>query len=573
MLTIGAPLGLLGLLAVPAILGIHLLRRRFPSRPVTALFLYGPPELALATGRKPEPLRWRASLWCELAAALVATWLLADVHWAGTTSARHLIVVLDDRLRIAARLSPEENGTDSPAERLRQDLRRRMSALGPGDRVSLIASGEPPRLLAGPAAEPARALLALAAWRPAAPWHEPGEALALGADLAAKGGEIWFASDRVPDDVPATVGLIARGEARPTRVLAEVDWRRDGDGDRLVIRQVGTAPRRGILIADHLRVLPPGEDLALIPLPPELAKLGVVTVALTGPDPLPAQATVLRPDARPVRVAAAMPAKAGIERILAALPQVLTGGAAPHLVLGGPSAPGAWSLQVEPGPAPAVLGPFLTRRGHPIVADLDATGCLWSGGAPLTSLPATATVLLAGGDTVLLSEARRGPDHLLTIHADLAKGSLASHPFWPTLIAATVEARRAALPGIARPNRRLGESFAAIMPPGTVELIAPDGAQVALPTDADGAVVIPGAALAGEHLLRVDGKPVAKFQAEALDPRMGDLAAATSADRPAADRQAMVQRRRHPGETLGPLVLIALLTVAAVVFFRRENGR
>ena len=573
MLTLGAPLGLLGLLAVPAILGIHLLRRRFPSRSVTALFLYGPPELALATGRKPEPLRWRASLWCELAAALIATWLLADVHWAGTTSARHLIVILDDRLRISAQLSPQEAPEDSPAKRLRQELQRRFAALGPGDRISLIASGEPPRLLAGPAAEPDRALKALATWTPAAPWHEPGEALALGADLAAKGGEVWFASDRVPDDVPDTVGLIARGEPRKTRVLAEVDWRRDATGDRLAIRQVGQAPRRGILIGDHLRVIPPTEDLALIPLPPEVAKRGVLQIALTGTDPLPASATVLRPEARPVRIAAQMPEKTGLERILAALPDVLPGGAAPHLVLGGPAAPGAWSLQLESGSAAAVLGPFLTRRGHPIVADLDATGCLWSGGATLTSLPTTATVLLAGGDTVLLSEIRRGPDRLVTVHAELTKGTLASHPLWPALIAATVEARRATLPGIARPNRRLGESFAAFMPPGQVELIAPDGATVALPTDADGGVVIPGATLPGEHVMRVDGKPFANFRAEALDPRMGDLAPASAADRPAADRQATVQRRRHPGETVGPLVLIAGLLVAAVMCFRRENGR
>ena len=34
------PLGLLALLAIPAIVAIHLFRRRFPVRPVAGLFLW-----------------------------------------------------------------------------------------------------------------------------------------------------------------------------------------------------------------------------------------------------------------------------------------------------------------------------------------------------------------------------------------------------------------------------------------------------------------------------------------------------------------------------------------------------
>jgi hypothetical protein len=38
--TFAAPLGLLALLAIPAIVAIHLFRRRFPVRPVAGLFLW-----------------------------------------------------------------------------------------------------------------------------------------------------------------------------------------------------------------------------------------------------------------------------------------------------------------------------------------------------------------------------------------------------------------------------------------------------------------------------------------------------------------------------------------------------
>ena len=39
-MTFAAPLGLLALLAIPAIVAIHLFRRRFPVRPVAGLFLW-----------------------------------------------------------------------------------------------------------------------------------------------------------------------------------------------------------------------------------------------------------------------------------------------------------------------------------------------------------------------------------------------------------------------------------------------------------------------------------------------------------------------------------------------------
>ena len=67
------PLGLLALLAVPAVVALHLYRRRFEPRPVSALFLWGADDRAPVAGRKREPLRTSVSFWCELlAVALLA---------------------------------------------------------------------------------------------------------------------------------------------------------------------------------------------------------------------------------------------------------------------------------------------------------------------------------------------------------------------------------------------------------------------------------------------------------------------------------------------------------------------
>src|SRR3954468_7710786 len=99
---IGAPWGLLGLLAIPVILAIHLFRRRFRPRAVSALFLYAPQARTPTAGRRRTRLMRRASLLAELAAVLAATWYLADPHLDDRRDARHVVAVLDARARLRA---------------------------------------------------------------------------------------------------------------------------------------------------------------------------------------------------------------------------------------------------------------------------------------------------------------------------------------------------------------------------------------------------------------------------------------------------------------------------------------
>ena len=72
-----APLGLLALLAVPAIVGIHLFRRRFPRRPVAGLFLWQSVQRMPETGGRVARLPITASLILECLAALMLALLLA----------------------------------------------------------------------------------------------------------------------------------------------------------------------------------------------------------------------------------------------------------------------------------------------------------------------------------------------------------------------------------------------------------------------------------------------------------------------------------------------------------------
>src|SRR5262252_10691585 len=96
------PLGLLALAAVPAVVALHLFRRRFAERPVSALFLWQAVDHASVAGRRLEPLHRNPSFWLELLAAALLGLACAAPRLPWTQPARHLVVVVDGSLSMAA---------------------------------------------------------------------------------------------------------------------------------------------------------------------------------------------------------------------------------------------------------------------------------------------------------------------------------------------------------------------------------------------------------------------------------------------------------------------------------------
>jgi hypothetical protein len=565
---IGEPWGLLALAGVPAIIALHLWRTRHAPLPVSGLFLWPAERRVLASGRTRAPLVLRPSFWCEVLAVLAATWWLADIHLTPRTAARHLVIVLDDRWRLQAVV-----GGDSAAARLRTALDQRLAALAAGDRATLIATGTPPRLLAGPAAEPAAARTALAAWRPQAGWHDADAALTLAAGLGGAGAEVVLASDRIPPLLPDGVGAIATGRTAPTSGLAEARWWREG-GERIVavvhgdqtrvpqlslagVTVAGTSPQPGLHVFDRL---------------PPLAEGATAELSLPGEDPLPLDDRVelVRPPPRTVRLRTALDGALGASvraAATAAGAQPATGEA--DIVVGADGSPGCWSLRIVAGDGEPTLGPFTGRRDHPLMADLDFHGVLWSGGAAEV---AGAPLLLAGG-RLLLADHQRGADHDLVLHVDAAKSNLVRHTAWPALFANLVAWRAAQLTGVADPNPRAGAQLSARVPARAerVELVDPDGLARVLRPAADGALVVPGLPRPGRWHLRWDGADAA-VNVLPLDPRQGDLAAATTGERAAVIAgQAAVERLRSPLASLLPLLVAALAALAAWASFAREE--
>ena len=142
------PLGLLALLAIPAIVAIHLFRRRFPVRPVAGLFLWQIVRQTPEGGGKIARLPITTSLILECLAALALALILAGARAvvgrrqpASRRAARRLRV--DGRGQRARRERARPGGA-ARARRDRSSWRRA--------RVTLVRSGDRPSVLAGPAA-------------------------------------------------------------------------------------------------------------------------------------------------------------------------------------------------------------------------------------------------------------------------------------------------------------------------------------------------------------------------------------------------------------------------------------
>ena len=101
-MTFVTPLGLLALLAIPAIVAIHLFRRRFTPRPVAGLFLWRTVQQTPVEGRRIDRLPITPSLILECLAALALALILAGARVSTDDIDQHLVVLLDDSASMSA---------------------------------------------------------------------------------------------------------------------------------------------------------------------------------------------------------------------------------------------------------------------------------------------------------------------------------------------------------------------------------------------------------------------------------------------------------------------------------------
>src|SRR5580704_5085997 len=225
-MTFANPWGLLGLLALPAIVILHLYYRRFPPLLVGGLHLWGVQAQVRQAGRRRERLPITASLLLELLAAVVLSLVLAQPHLAQTRQVEHLIVVLDNSASMQGRPPQQKSFRDAAVE----EITSRFQRLPAGSVATLVVTGRRPELLAGPAVPLTKASSALDGWHPGAVAHDFEPAWDLAAQLAQDNGRILFVTNHLPPQqapTPKAMEIVSVGRPLENTAITAARWNFD----------------------------------------------------------------------------------------------------------------------------------------------------------------------------------------------------------------------------------------------------------------------------------------------------------------------------------------------------------
>ena len=584
------PLGLLALLAVPAIVAIHLFRRRFPVRPVAGLFLWRLVRQTPEGGGRIARLPLTASLLLECLAALALALILGGARLSPSGVSRHLVVLLDDSASMAAVTAQGVSARDRAVQRVLDEVAR----LGSGARVTLILSGERPAVLLGPAALAIAARSALAAWTPASAHHSLALGVRLARELAADTGRVLIVSDLAPDargDAAVDRALwVAVGERLANVGITAAERTISPEAGRgavsLTLGNYGDSPlRRRITITAADKPVqtrdvdvPAGISSLTLPLPPGLP---AVRVDLAG-DPLSRDNTVVLAEPRPriVGIANRLGDGRGRDALAKALAAVsgVTAAEAAHLAfvdaadLDKAGSPGAWRAGFggppagwrAAGEANDFIGPFVLEKRHPLLLGMTLGGVVWPGAVPLAA--GAVHPLVSAGDRILAGVpplAASRPDPAFLFNIDLERTNLIRSPDWPILVSNLVELRRQSLPGPERWNYRVGEWIRVRLgqdPKGPVRFRC-GGVERTLPSSRQLEFIAPSP---GGLLQVLDGDTtLVEVGVNFLDPHESNLRPQATADIGAfADDRGL---RAESGPASDPLFWVLLAIAAAAI--------
>jgi hypothetical protein len=178
--------GLWALVGVPAILAIHFLQQRARLARTSTWFLIERLAPDSARGRTWDRLRTSRTLWLQLLAVLLATWILIEPRWVRSESAQTVVVVFD----ASASMEAFRSAAIAAAE---HEMAQADGLASHTTWVVMTTNPRQPPLYRG--TERAAAEGALASWHPELGEHDVGPALRLARGLAGIGGRTLLITD------------------------------------------------------------------------------------------------------------------------------------------------------------------------------------------------------------------------------------------------------------------------------------------------------------------------------------------------------------------------------------------
>lgn len=483
------PLALLGLLGLPVLLAIYLLRNRYRRVPVSSLMLWVDVRQSREGGTRVRRLQTPLLLFLELLAVALLSLAAAGPHVRTTEAALPLVVVLDDSFSMLA--GEPDSARSRAAKALEEELHRR-----PPYSVRFVLAGERPQTLGEAVRTAPEALAQLDGWACRAPAARLEEAAALAAEVGGEWARVLVLTDHAPELPPGKGRLQWWAFGRPLPNLAFVTAARsDSDGGERCLFEVANLSddrQSATLVVEAGD--PPAEvrrtplDLAPGATHRELLRLKEGTGAVrarVGEDALAIDnaVTLLPAAARTVGVGVRVrdkPLRELVEKAVRAVKEARLHAAEPDVVftdIEDDSAEGsAWLVRlVAEKDAEAFTGPFVLDRAHPLTEGLSLAGVVWGGGKAAV-LPG-APVVMAGNVPLLTDVERAAGRHELHLRFRPDLSTLQDTPNWPVLVWNLLQWRASLSPGLARANVRLGEEAVLNLPPGTAsaEVTGPEG--------------------------------------------------------------------------------------------------
>ncbi len=197
------PLGLLTLLAIPAILAIHFLQRKSITLPVSTLFLLERTQREATSGRRFERLIPSIPLWMQLLAVLLLAWFLSEPRFKKENSVQRVAIVVDGSASM----------TVFKKEAIAA-LRKKLPELqGSATAMELTLFPTTPgaeRLYSGSSADDL--LAALENFSPDTGIVDPSYALRLARSIVSKDGIVIYLTDTPAETLPYEASIIAVGK-------------------------------------------------------------------------------------------------------------------------------------------------------------------------------------------------------------------------------------------------------------------------------------------------------------------------------------------------------------------------
>lgn len=229
------PLGLITLLAIPAVLAIHFLQRKSITLPVSTLFLLERTQREATSGRCFERIIPSIPLWMQLLAILLLAWFLSEPRFKKENSVQRVAIVVDSSSSMTVF---KKAAIASLSDQL-PSLKGSATSL----ELTLIPS-EPgaDRIYSGSSIE--ELLFALKNFTPAGGLIDPSYSLRLARSIVSNNGTVIYLTDTPTEQLPYEARLVSVGKRVPNVGFTGISFE-EKEGSltwQAIIRNYGDAP-------------------------------------------------------------------------------------------------------------------------------------------------------------------------------------------------------------------------------------------------------------------------------------------------------------------------------------------